>query len=570
MATVAQPKPGEEETRARELLFDATKQLSGVPVILIVVGFWLAFASLLAVPRVQASPAALWTVIGVLAFFAVAYPVVFIRAKKRGQILTMQPRLRMTHVVQMILHTGVYVYWGYHWDHVLPQVPFILGQLIFGYLIETLIGFIRFGNYRLGLGPVPITGSTNLFLWLRDPLYGVQLGMIALSVLAKEFIFWQRDGQRTHIFNPSAISLFVVTFVLLLTGQVHQSWGPEIASTLGYGPYMYDVIFFVGFVAQLFFSGVGVVTGSAALSLVAYTALYQVITGGVFFVDTSVPIAVFLGMSLLVTDPVSSPYSYAGKVLYGMVYSAFAMLLYVVLIAMEMPATFNADGTLATAAVSVAFLDKLLQVPLMNLTVKYFDKVGRKLDGKYTHFNLKGFPLRAAHGGIWLVAYIAVRGTMVHNAGAHPDFWLKHCEDVIEKRGDVAYACENYEWTLSVPCEKGIGEACHNIGVMYEHGEGHIKADAAIAANYYDRACKLGLQNSCSALGGLFMRSERPDLQVKARALFKAACEAKDAEACKRWAVSAAQGLGGPAAPEEVERAHKLACEAGDTEACAP
>ena len=41
--------------------------------------------------------------------------------------------------------------------------------------------------------------------------------MIATGVLCKEYVTWIRDGRRAHIFNPSAIALFIFSLGLILT-----------------------------------------------------------------------------------------------------------------------------------------------------------------------------------------------------------------------------------------------------------------------------------------------------------------------------------------------------------------
>ena len=406
--------------------------------------------------------------------------------------------LRRPHLVQMCLHTSVFVYWGLHWDQVLPQAPFILGQVAFAYLFDLAVCFARYGNFRLGLGQVPIVGSTNLFLWFKDPLYGAQLAMLVVSILAREYVKWTRNGQKVHIFNPSAIGLFVVAVVLLGTSTVHLTWGPEISVTQGYGRFAYEQIFLAGIIAQFFF-GVTWVTASAALTVVGITALYGALTGGVFFVDTSIPIAVFLGMTLLVTDPVSSPYSLGGKVLFGALYGAAVMALYLPLRSVEHVATATEP------AFSAAFFDKLLQVPLLNLSVRWIDRLGRRLNLERLNFGLTGYRQRGLHVGIWAVAFFAVRGSMNDHEGRQPSFWRQACEATNAQLADVPDACANYVRVLLGVCEKGSAEACHNLGVVFEFGEAGKAPDLFSAAGAYDQGCKGGAMAACSNLGGLLL-----------------------------------------------------------------
>jgi Na+-translocating ferredoxin:NAD+ oxidoreductase RnfD subunit len=61
-------------------------------------------------------------------------------------------------------------------------------------------------------------------------------------------------------------------------------------------------------------------TATAVVTTFAFSAIYYAATGSYYFVDSHVPIAVFLGMHLLFTDPSTSPRSEIGRVLYGVLY----------------------------------------------------------------------------------------------------------------------------------------------------------------------------------------------------------------------------------------------------------
>ena len=78
---------------------------------------------------------------------------------------------------------------------------------MFAYVFDMLLSWSRRQEYKLGFGPFPIIFSTNLFLWFRDDWFYLQFLMIAVGFLGKEFIKWEREGRRVHIFNPSAFAL---------------------------------------------------------------------------------------------------------------------------------------------------------------------------------------------------------------------------------------------------------------------------------------------------------------------------------------------------------------------------
>ena len=74
-----------------------------------------------------------------------------------------------------------------------------------------------------------------------------------------------------------------------------------------------------------------------------------------------VPIAVFLGMHLLFTDPSTSPRTELGRVTFGVLYGLSTVGLYQLLGLAGLP----------------TFYDKLLQVPLLNLSVRWLDRAAR-------------------------------------------------------------------------------------------------------------------------------------------------------------------------------------------------
>ena len=80
--------------------------------------------------------------------------------------------------------------------------------MVFLYVLDMLVCWSRRDNWILGFGPIPIIFSMNLFLWFRDDWFYLQFVMVAIIVFGKEFLRWKRDGQSTHIFNPSAFALF--------------------------------------------------------------------------------------------------------------------------------------------------------------------------------------------------------------------------------------------------------------------------------------------------------------------------------------------------------------------------
>ena len=135
-----------------------------------------------------------------------------------------------------------------------------------------------------------------------------------------------------HAINPSALTLFLFAVVLLASGQTDTTWVSQLSATLDTRlvdpdsrPYL--SLFAIGLVAQFLFR-VTLVTLASAGMLFLLASVYGATTGTYWFVDTGIPVAVFLGLHLLITDPATSPRNGWGRFLFGAFYGAVVFALY--------------------------------------------------------------------------------------------------------------------------------------------------------------------------------------------------------------------------------------------------
>jgi hypothetical protein len=298
---------------------------------------------------------------------------------------------RPTHYVQAMLHTSIYWYLSLYWEGVARYAPLIVAQIVFGYLCDMLIAWSRGRVWRAGLGVVPIVLSTNLFLWFRESSYYLQLALMALTFLGKEFITWNYQGRRRHIFNPSAFSLSVASIVLLATNTVDMTHAVDIAVAFHGPPNFFEVIFLLGLVVQALFIVTPVSCGAASVMYLIFLASHAIL--GEPLLPTPIDTAVFLGMTFLVTDPATSPRTHFGRFLFGVAYGLGVTVSFVLLRLSHQPAIF----------------DKLLIVPVVNLLVPAIDhlcsRVAQPANGALPPRGLH--LLHWARFG-WLFAYIGL------------------------------------------------------------------------------------------------------------------------------------------------------------------
>ena len=431
-------------------------------------------------PRVRASRGllfAVWVAAGVL---LVWQAVLALRDRERGLAGFVAVPPRPQHYIQMCCHLGVYSYWGYYWAPVYPYLPLLALQVAFAYAFDMLLAWTRRRPFGMGFGPIPIVFSTNLFLWFRDDWFALQFLLIATGFLGKAFLQWERDGRRTHIFNPSAFALALFSLVLIVTGQTGITWAQEINTTFGLGPHIYLVLFLIGLVVMFFFSTT-YVTASAAVTLFAGSALYHAVTGVPYFIDTEIPSAVFLGLHLLVTDPSTSPRTPLGRVVFGVLYGAGVFGLYALLGAVGVP----------------TFYDKLLCVPLLNLLVPSIDRLVQTIGDRGWIAALGLAPplghRNLVHMGAWIVFFGLMTATGrtdgTHEGDALP-FWVQACE------ADRPQACARLLRIEGSYCADNAGWACNELGRHYTEGR-LVAADAERAAAYFARACEGRFQPGC-------------------------------------------------------------------------
>ncbi len=440
----------------------------------------LALLLISAVPRIQAHTVLAHAFWGAAAALLAWQAVLFLLRRRRNAWPETETVLRPQHYVQAAVQLSVFAYWGWYWRPVYDHAWLLVGQILFAYAFDLLLAWSRRERYTLGFGPFPIIFSTNLFLWFRDDWFHLQFLMIAVGFLGKAFVRWERDGRRVHIFNPSAFSLGLFSVVLIATGTTPLTWGEDIATTLTLAPRIYLFLFLAGLVVMYRFA-ITLVAGSAAVVLFGLSALYSVATGVPYFIDSEIPTAVFLGLHLLVTDPSTSPRTPLGKTVFGVLYGTGVFVLYSLLGAFGVP----------------TFYDKLLSVPLLNLSVRWIDRLAGALEAGAGLGRAAARMARPnanlAQMAVWIAFFAAmtlVGATDGRHRGDTVPFWRQACAE------GRPQACERLLQIEASYCADASAWACNELGRHYIDGA-TVDADAALALDYFARACELRFRPAC-------------------------------------------------------------------------
>jgi hypothetical protein len=465
---MAVSRPGRRE---REL---AARRVLAMPA-----AFAAALAAFALLPAARENDTLRASILGASGLLLAAIAALWAVSRKRR--LAIEVSLRPQHYVQACAHTSIFLYWGWYWPPVYAMAPLIAAQLVFAYAFDMLLQWSRRDEYQLGFGPFPIIFSTNLFLWFRHDWFYLQFLMIAVGFAAKDLIRWRKEGRLTHVFNPSSFSLSVFSIVLILTGHTSWTWGPDIAITQFNPPQMYLFLFLIALPGQFFF-GVTTMTMSAVLTTYLLGLAWFGVTGTYYFIDTYIPIAVFLGMHLLFTDPSTAPRTELGRIMFGMIYGASVFALYDILGRLGVP----------------TFYDKLLPVPLMNLCIKGIDSLARSprlqwIDPARLGVSLAPRRRNLAYISIWATAFVllsAADGVGDSHPGHRVPFWQNAC------REGKTNGCESFELITRTYCDDGSGWACNELGILRAAKEPAGEATKAA----FEQACGRGFVQGCQNL----------------------------------------------------------------------
>ena len=527
--TKAKPRQSENFHPASDRGSSSGSQLLALPASLAV-----AIGALALVP---ANPILRRSFLGAAAVLLVWCLALALSVHRSRRQLELQFAPRMQHWLQGLTQGTLIVYWAVHNPLVFGFFPFYFVQLLFAYAVDSLLNWSRRDTYSLGFGAFPIILSINLFLLFKPEWFYWQFVLIALGYTAKELIHWQREGRSTHIFNPSSFPLAVFSLVLLITGTTETTFGNTIANTIADTPHIYLAIFLIALPVQIRF-GVSRVTLWAALTMYVVGLAYLAATGTYLFYDAHIPPAVFIGMTLLVTDPSTSPRTEVGRFAFGAIYGVSTMVLFILLERIHAP----------------TFYDKLLPIPIMNLLVRGIDGVVRKSPlatlaperiGRWLSPMRRNLAVTALWAAVFGGMY-AVQGVGDTHPGQYVPFWHNACA------AGSARAC-SYTATLTVVlCRKGSGWACNETGIL----ERRLGQSSAAS---FRRACDLGFQYGCENLTKpesdrvsyasgppelrdlpIVLNGSKPPLRERDPAkLYAMACEQGWPGACGGWASEA-------------------------------
>ena len=297
-----------------------------------------------------------------------------------------------------------------------------------------------------------------------------------------------------HIFNPSSFPLAVFSLALLAAGK-------EAGSAWGHG-YRHHAVLSAANVPDAisgsgcrgrFFFGVTSMTMSAVVTTWAFGADFISAMTGIYFF-----------LRLVYSD--CSVFGNAFVVHRSLHVAAYGTGADHVRHAVRAERRWGCTNLLGSAGVPT-FYDKLLQVPVLNLSIKGID--GLALDrGSYGRLDpvalgrsLTARTRNVAYMSVWGMVFAGLsvaQGVGDNHPGQWLPFWRQACGD------GRAYACPYLADMEELFCKQGSGWACNEAGRMNvalaRTGEDLRRQNPAEAAVPLGRGCELGFETACRNL----------------------------------------------------------------------
>ncbi len=261
-------------------------------------------------------------------------------------------------LVQALVQGSVYLWWASHQPMALEHLPSLLVQMLFAPLLYLALCMLCQQPFRPGFWLVAVNFSINFFLWFKIPFLWAQLLLLALAILIKMFVVRAgADGKVAHIFNPSGIVLSLGSLAILLFGLDSTAIGSEIVTSFYQTP-SFGLFVFAASCVTLWLPSSYLVPVGALAFLTLADVIAKKSSGMSLMVLTSNS-SIFLGITLLITDPSTSPKTQKGRLLFGIAYGFSIAFAYGLLMLFHKPSYF----------------DKVLFVPVLNLLAPWFDKL---------------------------------------------------------------------------------------------------------------------------------------------------------------------------------------------------
>ena len=307
-----------------------------------------------------------------------------------------------------------------------------------------------------------------------------------------------RRREHAHLQSVVVPSRGRVALVLLLADATDMTWGFSVAQTEFYPPHIY-LAAVPDRVAGAILFGVTPMTMAAVTTTFVFSPIYYAVTGSYYFVDSHVPIAVFIGMNLLFTDPATSPRTFFGRILFRCALRAQRRSLVRLVAGREHARLLRQAAQVPLLNLSVIVLDRMARSPLLRPSIR-----------RVWHATGAAQP-SSGYMSVWAVAFGAMSASG-ELGDEHPGQWTPFWEQACAADTDVkpASTCTSCRRASARTAPLGVQRDRH-------HARGALRQSTR-AASAFKRACTLQFAAGCDnaavlARAGMFPMPDAPTLR---------------------------------------------------------
>ena len=271
---------------------------------------------------------------------------------------------------QFFAQLAIYLYWGKFNPVVLERIPLIIHQISFGYLFQFVLCMFYEKKYTVSFSTSAAIMSANLFIWFAPKVYFFHYVVIVATLLGKMFLVRVVNGVERHIFNPSGLVSFLLATAISIYSFnddfnfFEYIYGPQIGAYWLWLPH-FDIVVLIASCLTLWTPNLYLIPISCYTLLLGANFATRFFSGK-YLLDALGKGSVFLGVTLLITDPATSPKTKVGQILFGMSYAVSLALAFTILISFR----WN------------LYYKKVFFICLINLLTPYFDQIGEWVESK--------------------------------------------------------------------------------------------------------------------------------------------------------------------------------------------
>jgi hypothetical protein len=274
-------------------------------------------------------------------------------------------------LLQIVAQLIIFLYWGLFNPVVFERFPLIIHQVTYAYWLQVFLSLRYNKKFTFSYSNAAAVLSTNLFVWFDPKVYFFHIILILIALLAKMFLTREIGGVRKHIFNPSGLVSFIATIFISLAWVIPKFhldayvYAPQIGAYWLWLPH-FDLVVFIASCLSLWTPNLYLIPISCVSFLVGSNIFSRFLVG-MDFMETLGKGTVFIGITLLATDPSTAPKTKLGQIFYGISYAISMALAFPLLALLKWDQYYK----------------KVMFIWLLNFLAPYYDDIGAWLEKNF-------------------------------------------------------------------------------------------------------------------------------------------------------------------------------------------